>query len=182
MCVRAGWGRWVGWNIAWGRENRWQRAAGNERLVVIHWNYEGQHKYHHNMKLNEHWMDGNRKEVERRGRAIVGKMTFLGFPGGSDSKESACNAGDLGLIPGLGRSPREENGNSLQYSCLEKSMNRGAWWAIIHRVAKSQTNIFIFISLVVQWLRLWAPSAGGWGSIPGQGIRSMLQQKSWSQN
>ena len=84
------------------------------------------------MKLNEHWMDGERKEVERQGRAIVDKMTSLGLPGGSDSKEFACNAGDPGLIPGLGRSPREENGNSLQYSCLENSTDRGAWWAIIY--------------------------------------------------
>ena len=52
-----------------------------------------------------------------------------GFPGGSDGKESACNAGDLGLIPGPGRSPGEGNGNPLQYSCLENSMDRGAWWA-----------------------------------------------------
>ena len=51
------------------------------------------------------------------------------FPGGSDGKESACNAGDLGLIPGLGKIPREGNGNPLQYSCLENSMDRGAWWA-----------------------------------------------------
>ena len=60
----------------------------------------------------------------------------LGFPGGSDSKESACNAGDLASIPGLGRSPGEGNGNPFQYSCLEKSMNRGAWQAIIHGVSK----------------------------------------------
>ena len=93
------------------------------------------------MKLNEHWMDGERKEVERRGRAIVDKMTSLDFHGGSDSKESACNAGDLGLISGLGRSPREENGNSLQYSCLENSMDKGVWWATVHGVAKSQTRL-----------------------------------------
>ena len=61
------------------------------------------------------------------------------FPGGSDSKESACNAGDPGLIPGLGRSPGEENGHSLQYSSLENSMDRGAWWAKVHGVAKSRT-------------------------------------------
>ena len=53
------------------------------------------------------------------------------FPGGSDGKESACNVGDLGLIPGLGKSPGEENGNPLQYSCLENSMHRGAWWATV---------------------------------------------------
>ena len=54
----------------------------------------------------------------------------IGFPGSSDGKESACNAGDLGLIPGLERSPGEGNSNPLQYSCLENSMDRGAWWAI----------------------------------------------------
>ena len=51
-------------------------------------------------------------------------MLFMGFPGSSESKESACNAGDLGLIPGLGRSPGEGNGNPLQYCCLENSMDR----------------------------------------------------------
>ena len=61
-----------------------------------------------------------------------------GFPGGSDSKESACNAGDPGSIPGSGRSPGEGNDYPLQYSCLENSMDRGAW-AVVHRVVKSQT-------------------------------------------
>ena len=61
------------------------------------------------------------------------------FPAGSDSKESACNAGDLGSVPGLGRSAGELNGNPLQYSCLENSMNRGAWWATVHGIAKSWT-------------------------------------------
>ena len=62
------------------------------------------------------------------------------FPGGSNGKESTCNAGNPGSIPGLGRSPGEGNGNSLQYSCLENPMdNRGAWQAIVHEVAKSQT-------------------------------------------
>ena len=54
-------------------------------------------------------------------------LTNNGFPGGSDSKASACNAGDPGSIPGLGRSPGEGNGNPLQYSCLENSMDGGAW-------------------------------------------------------
>ena len=62
-----------------------------------------------------------------------------GFPAGSDSKESACNAGDLGSIPELGRSPREGNGNPLQYSCLENLMNRGAWRATVHGAANSWT-------------------------------------------
>ena len=60
-----------------------------------------------------------------------------GFPGGPDGKESACNARDLGSIPGLGRSPREGISCLLQYSCLLNSMDRGAWWAIVHGVAKS---------------------------------------------
>ena len=63
----------------------------------------------------------------------------MGFPGGSDDKESTCNARDLGSIPGLGRSPGEGNGYPLRYSCLENSMDRGAWWSTVHGVAKSQT-------------------------------------------
>ena len=64
---------------------------------------------------------------------------FMGFPGGSQGKESACNVGDLGLLPGLGRSPGDGHGNPLQYSCLENPHGRGAWWATVHGVAKSQT-------------------------------------------
>ena len=63
------------------------------------------------------------------------------FPHSSVGKESACNAGDLGSIPGLGRSPGEGNGNPLQYSSLENSMDRGAWWAIVHGVTKSRTQL-----------------------------------------
>ena len=62
---------------------------------------------------------------------------FTGFPGGSDGKESACKAGDLGLVPVLGRPPGEGKGYSLQYSCLKNSMDKGAWWATVHGVAKS---------------------------------------------
>ena len=64
---------------------------------------------------------------------------MMGFPGGSDGKESACSAGDLGLIPGLGRSHGRGYGNPLQYSCLENPMDRGAWQAIVHGVGNSQT-------------------------------------------
>ena len=63
----------------------------------------------------------------------------VGFPAGSDNKKSPCNAGDTGLIPGLERSPGEENGNSLQHSCLKNSMDRGAWRATVHGVTKSRT-------------------------------------------
>ena len=63
------------------------------------------------------------------------------LPGGSDGKESACNAGDRCLIPRLGRSPGGGNGNPLQYSCLKNPMDRGAWWATVHKIAKSRTRL-----------------------------------------
>ena len=67
---------------------------------------------------------------------ILCLVVVWGFPGGSDNKESACNAGDLGLIPGSGRSPGEANGNPVQYSCLENRMDRGAWQAAVHGLEK----------------------------------------------
>ena len=63
----------------------------------------------------------------------------MALPGGSDGKQSAYNAGDLGSIPGCGKSPREANGTPFQYSCLENPMNGGAWPATVHRVTKSRT-------------------------------------------
>ena len=66
-----------------------------------------------------------------------------GFPHSSVIKESACNAGDLGSIPGMGRSPEEGNGNPLQYSCLENLMDRGAWRATIHGVARVGHDLVI---------------------------------------
>ena len=89
------------------------------------------------------------------GQTMVG-----GFPGSSDGKASAYNVGDPGSIPGLGRSPGEGNGNPLQYSWLENSMDRGAWWATVHGVAKSRTRLSNFTfklwsraSLVAQRLK-----------------------------
>ena len=67
----------------------------------------------------------------------------MGFPDGSVGKESVCNAGNtrgVGLTLGLGGSPGEGNGNPLQYFSLENPMDRGAWWATVHRVTKSQTH------------------------------------------
>ena len=68
-------------------------------------------------------------------------QALWGFPCGSAGKESACNAGDLGMIPGLGRSPGGRHGNPLQYSCLENPMDRRACWATVHGVTKSQTQL-----------------------------------------
>ena len=73
------------------------------------------------------------------GRNRLFTPVILGFPGGADSKESSCNVGDLGLIPGLGRSPGKGHGNPLQTSCLENPKDREAWWATVHRDTKSWT-------------------------------------------
>ena len=71
----------------------------------------------------------------------------MGFPGGSNGKMSDCNARDPASIPGSGITPGGRNGNPLQYSCLENSMDRGAWWATGHEVAKSRTQLSDFTSL-----------------------------------
>ena len=95
--------------------NRWRNSGNSDRLYFL-----GLQKYHCRW-----WL-----------------QSWNGFPGGSEVKVSACNAGDLSLIPGPGRSPGEGNGNPFQYSCLENPMDRGAWW--VHRVAKSQTRLSDF--------------------------------------
>jgi len=71
------------------------------------------------------------------------------FPGGSEVKASASNVGDPGLIPRLGRSPGEGNGNPLQYSCLENPMDGEAWWATVHGVAMSRTRLSDFTYLLI---------------------------------
>ena len=75
---------------------------------------------------------------------IITASIYKGFLGGSEVKASACNVGDLGSIPGLGRSPGEGNGNPHQYSCLENPMDRGAWWAILLGVTKNRTRLSDF--------------------------------------
>ena len=90
------------------------------------------------------WVHWGRKRFPRpdlnvlRFRLTSGML--MGFPGGSEDKASACNAGDPGSIPGLGSFPGEGNGNPLQYSCLENPMDRGPWRATVHGVAKSDTT------------------------------------------
>ena len=78
------------------------------------------------------------EDPPEKGRLSTPK--FLGFPCGSAVKNPLANAGDTGSILGLGRSPKEENGNPLQYSCLENPEDRGAWQATVHVVAKKQTQ------------------------------------------
>ena len=65
----------------------------------------------------------------------------MGFPGGSVVKNPPANTGDAGLIPGLGRSPGEGNGNLFQYSCLRNPMDKGAWWVTVHGITKSHTRL-----------------------------------------
>ena len=102
----------------------------------------------------------NLAAVLRISRHIKSRLTsnvLLGdFPGGSDGEESTCNAGDLGSISGSGRSPGKENRYPLQYSCLENSTDRGAWWATVHEVAKSRTQLSnLAWMLVLFWGCFW---------------------------
>ena len=80
---------------------------------------------------------GDLRAIQEEGTGLGGVYTR----GGSDDKESACNARDPGSVPRSGRSPGEESGNPLQYFCLENSMDREAWRATVHGVAKSQTQL-----------------------------------------
>ena len=93
---------------------------------------------------DSHWvLSGQIGEKDAISKSVTG------FPGGSDGKASAYNAGDPDLIPGSGRSPGKGNGNPLQYSCLENPMEGGAWWATVHGVAKSWTRLSDFTFTVL---------------------------------
>ena len=85
----------------------------------------------------------------------------MGFPGGSEGTASAYNAGGLGSIPGSGRSPGEGNGSPLQYSGLENAMDRGAWWATVHWVAKSRTRLSDSTLATFMW-RVWSSRLSKW--------------------
>ena len=120
------------------------------------------------LQCRRSWFDSCVRKFSRR-RDRLPTPVSLGFPDGSDGKESACNVGDLCLIRGLGRSPWEGNGYPLQYSGLENFMDRGTWQATVHGVAKSQTWLsnFHFASLVAQLVKnppamreTWVPSLG----------------------
>ena len=98
----------------------------------------------------------------------------MGFLGGSDGKASAHNAGDPDSIPGWGRSPGEGNGNLLQYSCLENSMNGGAWWATVHGRLQCRRPRFNPQVGKIPWGRKWHPTPvllpgkfHGWRSLVG---------------
>ena len=92
------------------------------------------------LQCGRSWLDSRVRKIPWK-RDRLPSPVFLDFPCGSDSKESTCNAGDPGSIPGLGRSPGEGNNYPLQYSGLKNPMDRGAWRATVHVVAKSQTQL-----------------------------------------
>ena len=85
-------------------------------------------------------MESSKKTEPAPSAPGVSEIATCPPPGSSVSEESVCSAGDLGWIPGSGRSPGEGNGNPLQYSCLGNPLNRGAWWATVHGVTESDTT------------------------------------------
>ena len=100
----------------------------------------------------------------------------MGFPGGSDCKESACNEGDLDSVPGLGKSPREGQGYLLQYSGLENSMDRGAWQSTVHGVTKHRTLLSRFHFSLLSWASLVAQTVKNLPIIQETRIQSLGQE------
>ena len=98
----------------------------------------------------------------------------MGFPGGSVVKNQPANAGKVGPIPGSERSPGKQNGNLLQYSCLENSMDRGSWWAIVHGVAKNWTQLS-------DWTELnWIPYRATWVAQWIKNLPAIQETQVWS--
>ena len=105
------------------------------------------------------------------------------FPGGSEGKESACSVGGPGLIPGLGRSPGEGNGNPVQYSCLENPMDRGAWRATVHGVTKSRTQLTLSLSLTHTYTHTHTEERVGEGLFGSLGLENNeLMYMEWINN
>ena len=133
QCGRPGFNPWVG-KISWRR--KWQPTP-----VFL------PGKTHGRRSLIGYSPQGH------KGSDTTEWLHFMGFSGGSDSKESACNVVNLGSVSGSGRSSGEGNGNLLQYSCLENPMDKKAWWATVHGVAKSRTQLSDFTYLLTYLLR-----------------------------
>ena len=118
--------------------------------------------------LNPCWENNNKdlfKEVFWELHSLfnpLNKDLPVGFPSSSDGKESACNSGDPGSIPGLGRSPGGGNGNPLQYSCLENCMDRGAWRTTVHGVAKSWARLKRLSTHAPGRMQLWTMGFPTW--------------------
>ena len=110
-------------------------------------------------------------KIIRKRKYIYTTYTCIYFPGGSDGKASAYNAGDLGSNPRMRRSPGEGTGNPLQYSCLENPMDGGSWWATVHGVAKSRTCTGITMPVFIKNPRI---SAG-----PASTVKSTMVKNSY---
>ena len=113
----------IGNQKRWEWEEGWNGIEFGKQYAGLEWVSQGVLVIKTHLLMQETWKT---------------RVWYLCFPGSSDGKESACNAGDLGSVPGLGRSLVEGNGNPLQNSCLENSLDRGAWWATFHGLTKSQ--------------------------------------------
>ena len=100
---------------------------------------------------------------------MIGELFSSSFPGGSEVKASACSAGDLGSIPGSGRSPGEGNGNPLQNSCLENPMDGGAWWAIPHRLKRVGYDLSTSLLLLLLQLSSFCNTFCAPGILLGDG-------------
>ena len=143
-------------------------------MITFIWNTRKDENWSLRAKQINAWLRGGRRGLTAKGHEETlgwwkcSRLWLWDVPGGSDGKASAYNAGDLGSIPGSGRSPGEGNGNPLQYSCLENPMDGGAWWATVHGVAKSWTRLsdFTLIMVVVTWVVVtWAMFAKAHQSV-----------------
>ena len=148
---------WV-WSLGW--EDALEKGKATHSIILawrIPWTVEsmGLQRVGHDWATFTSLQSPNHQKIRNfpchllvRVRKIFLLLGMLWFPGGSEVKESACNSGDLGSIPGWGRSPGEGNGKPLQYSCMENPMDGGALWAtLVHGVAKTWTWLSNFTSL-----------------------------------
>ena len=131
-----GWDGWMPslmqWTWVWVGSQSWWWTGKPGALQSM-----GSHWVRHNCATDLNWLIAYFNTYINNNYILL----FWRFPGGSDGREYTWNVGDPGSIPGSGISPGEGNGNPLQYSCLENSMDRGAWWAIVYRITKSQTRL-----------------------------------------
>ena len=130
-----------------GSEGQWRLCSwvpqeNNQQRKILKWRLPSEHPRRKQTQDPSLSVKGLLIAYPHSGRLLIKHR--WGFPGGSDGKESACNAGDLGAIPGLVRSPGEGNNNPLKYSCLENSMVRGAWRAAVCGVTKGPTFLSDF--------------------------------------
>ena len=125
--------RILAWKIPWTEEPCRLQSMGSQRINLT----ERLHYSHY--KVNFTILGDSFKRIKDHIYLPL-IPDYLGFPDSSVGKESACSTGDLGSIPGLGRSPGKENGYQLQYSCLENSVDGGAWWANVHAFVKESNT------------------------------------------